>query len=142
MSTPHESWENLYYYCGGGDGVMISSVLDPELKKYTGKMVGEMEKDQHKPEMDALFGFILADKGQTRALYFMASEQDLQYGLRQPWTSIGLDANVTSLDGLLFEPHTHPRGWGLDAPFSGPLCPRSESCWPWRSVHICQDLDC
>ena len=119
MSIAHQDWENLYYYCGGGRGVMISSVLNPALKKYTGKMVAEIAKDEHKPEMDALFDFILADKGQTGALYFMASEQDLQYGLKQPWTSVGLDANVTSLDGLLFEPHTHPRGWGSMARFLG-----------------------
>jgi N-acyl-D-aspartate/D-glutamate deacylase len=89
------------------------------LNKYTGKTVAEMAKDEHKPEMDALFDFILADRGQTGALYFMASESDLQYGLTQPWTSIGLDANVTALDGLLFEPHTHPRGWGSMPRFLG-----------------------
>ena len=47
MGTAHQDWENLYYYCGGGSGVMISSVLNPELKKYTGKMVAEMAKAQH-----------------------------------------------------------------------------------------------
>jgi N-acyl-D-aspartate/D-glutamate deacylase len=93
--------------------------LNPELQKYTGKTVAEMAKDQQKPEMDALFDFILADKGQTGALYFIAGEPDLQYGLKQPWTSIGLDANVSSLDGLLFEPHTHPRGWGSMPRFLG-----------------------
>jgi N-acyl-D-amino-acid deacylase len=119
MGAPHQDWENLYYYCGGGAGVMISSVLNPDLNKYTGKTVAEMAKDEHKTEMDALFDFILADRGQTGALYFMASDQDLQYGLKQAWTSIGLDANVTALDGLLFEPHTHPRGWGSMPRFLG-----------------------
>jgi hypothetical protein len=28
-----------------------------------------------------------ADKGQTGALYFMANENDLVYGLKQSWTS-------------------------------------------------------
>ncbi|HEY7615335.1 MAG TPA: D-aminoacylase, partial [Terriglobales bacterium] len=119
MSSAHDNWENLYFYAGGGEGVMIASVLNPELQKYTGKTVAEMAKDQQKPEMDALFDFILADKGQTGALYFIAGEPDLQYGLKQPWTSIGLDANVSSLDGLLFEPHTHPRGWGSMPRFLG-----------------------
>ncbi|HZI55261.1 MAG TPA: amidohydrolase family protein [Verrucomicrobiae bacterium] len=62
---------------------------------------------------------MLEDKGQTGALYFIASEEDLQYGLKQPWTSIGLDANETSLDGLLFEPHGHPRAFGSMARFLG-----------------------
>ena len=44
--------------------------------------------------------FVLADSAQTGAIYFMASEEDLRTGLSQPWTSIGLDANEMSLDGL------------------------------------------
>jgi N-acyl-D-amino-acid deacylase len=119
MSEDHSDWENLYLDSGGGSGVMISSVVNPALKQYEGKTVAEMAKAENKPEMDALFDFILADKGQTSALYFMASEDDLQYGLKQAWTSIGLDAGETSLDGPLFEPHTHPRAWGAMPRFLG-----------------------
>jgi N-acyl-D-amino-acid deacylase len=112
MAVAHDDWENLYLDCGGGAGVMISGVVNPDLKKYDGKRVSEMAKDMGKPEMEALFDFILADKGQTGALYFMANEDDMRYGLQQPWTSIGLDANEMPLDGPLYEPHTHPRAWG------------------------------
>src|SRR5207249_6709953 len=41
------------------------------------------------------------------------------YGLKQPWTSIGLDGSETSLDGPLFEPHSHPRDWGSMPRFLG-----------------------
>ncbi len=119
MSEDHKDWENLYLDSGGGGGVMIASVVNPALKQYEGKTVAEMAKAENKPEMDAFFDFILADKGQTEALYFMANENDLQYGLKQPWTSIGLDAGETSLDGPLFEPHTHPRAWGAMPRFLG-----------------------
>ena len=119
MAQDHDDWENLYLDCGGGSGVMISAVVNPALKKYDGMTVAEMAKAENKPEMDALFDFILADKGQTDALYFMANEKDLQYGLKQPWTSIGLDAGETSLDGPLFEAHTHPRTWGSMPRFLG-----------------------
>jgi N-acyl-D-amino-acid deacylase len=119
MAVPHADWENLYLDCGGGRGVLISSVVNPDLKKYAGMNVAEMAKAEGKPEMDALFDFILADEGATEALYFMASEEDLQAGLQQPWTSIGLDAEESSLDGPLFEPHAHPRGWGSMPRFLG-----------------------
>jgi N-acyl-D-amino-acid deacylase len=119
MARDHNDWENLYLDCGGGRGVMISAVVNPDLQPYEGKTVAEVAKAENKPEMDALFDFILADKGQTAALYFMANENDLQYGLKQPWTSIGLDAGETSLDGPLFEPHTHPRAWGSMPRFLG-----------------------
>jgi dihydroorotase/N-acyl-D-amino-acid deacylase len=119
MSSEQTSWENLYRDCGGGAGIMISGVVNPELKKYDGKTVADMAKAQGKPELDALFDFILADKAQTGAEYFMASEDDLKYGLKQPWTSIGLDASEMSLDGPLYEPHTHPRALGSMPRFLG-----------------------
>lgn len=111
-STGERTWENLYLDSGGAPGVMVSSVVNPELKQYTGKTVAEIAQAQKKDPLDALMDFVLADKGLSSALYFIASEEDLQTGLRQPWTSIGLDINEMSLDGPLFEPHTHPRGYG------------------------------
>ena len=119
MAADHPDWENLYFDCGGGSGVMIAGVINPDLKKYNGKMVSEMATAEHKPELDALFDFILADQAQTGALYFMASEQDLLYGLKQRWTSIGLDASETALDGPLYEPYDHPRAFGSMARFLG-----------------------
>ncbi|MHB8485632.1 MAG: N-acyl-D-amino-acid deacylase family protein [Candidatus Acidiferrales bacterium] len=119
MASDHPSWENLYFDSGGAPGVMISGVVNPELKKYDGKTVAEMAASEKKDPLDALFDFILADKAQTGALYFIANEKDLQYGLKQRWTSIGLDANETSLDGPLFEAHNHPRAWGSMPRFLG-----------------------
>jgi N-acyl-D-amino-acid deacylase len=58
-------------------------------------------------------------QAQTGAIYFIANEDDLRYGLKQPWTSIGLDASELSLDGPLFEPHSHPRAFGSMPRFLG-----------------------
>jgi N-acyl-D-amino-acid deacylase len=118
-ATGERTWENLYLDSGGASGVMLAAVINPELKQYTGKTVAEIAAQQKKDPLDALFDFILADNGLSSALYFIASEEDLQTGLRQPWTSIGLDANEQSLDGPLFEPHTHPRAFGSMARFLG-----------------------
>jgi len=119
LATDHSEWENLIFDCGGGAGVMIAGVENPELKKYDGKTVAEMAKGEGKSELDALFDFIIADQARTGALYFMANEQDLVMGLKQPWSSIGLDANEQALDGPLFEPHNHPRAFGSMPRFLG-----------------------
>jgi len=128
-ATGERTWENLYLDSGGAPGVMVASVVNPDLKQYTGKTVAEIaaaqkvadgKSAQHsKDPLDALMDFVLADEGLSGALYFIASEEDLQTGLRQPWTSIGLDANELSLDGPLFEPHTHPRSFGSMPRFLG-----------------------
>ncbi len=119
METDHPDWENLWADSGGAGGVMVASVLNQSLKQYTGKNVAEIAQMQGKKPLDALFDFILADKGQSGALYFIASEDDLQYGLKQPFISIGLDAPEEPLDGLLYEPHGHPRAFGSMPRFLG-----------------------
>ncbi len=119
MTSDHPTWENLYFDSGGGTGVMVSGVVNPDLKKYDGQTIAQIAAEQKKMPLDALFDFILADKGQTGALYFIANEKDLQYGLKQPWTSVCLDANELSLDGPLFEAHSHPRAFGAMPRFLG-----------------------
>jgi len=98
---------------------MVSGVGHPELGKFNGKTIAEIASVQKKSQLDALFDFIIADKGQTGALYFMANENDLLYGLKQTWTSLCLDAGELSLDGPLYEPHTHPRAFGAMPRFVG-----------------------
>lgn len=119
MAGDHANWENLFFDSGGGSGVMVAGVENPDLKKFDGMTIARIAEAQHKSQLDALFDFIIADKGQTGALYFIADEKDLVYGLKQPWTSLCLDANELSLDGPLYEPHTHPRAFGSMTRFLG-----------------------
>jgi N-acyl-D-amino-acid deacylase len=119
MAADHREWENLYFDSGGGAGVMIAGVVNPDLKKYNGVTVAELAKAEKKTELDALMDFVIADNAQTGALYFIADEKDLVYGLKQRWTSIGLDGGELSLDGPLFESHAHPRSFGSMPRFLG-----------------------
>ena len=119
MASDHPNWENLYFDSGAGSGVMVSGVVNPELKKFDGKTIAQIAEVEKKSQLDTLFAFIIADKGQTGALYFIANENDLVFGLKQPWTSLCLDAGELSLDGPLYEPHTHPRAFGAMPRFLG-----------------------
>jgi N-acyl-D-amino-acid deacylase len=119
MAADHPEWENIFFDSGNGSGVMVGGITNPELKKFDGQTIVQIALAQKKTQLDALFDFIIADKGQTGALYFMANENDLIYGLKQPWTSLCLDAAELSLDGPLYESHTHPRGFGSMPRFLG-----------------------
>ena len=119
MATEHLDWENIYLGSGGPSGVLVSGIVNPDLKKYDGKTLAEIAAEQKKNALDALFDLVVADKAQTGAIYFIANEDDLRYGLKQPWTSLGLDASELSLDGPLFEPHSHPRAFGTMPRFLG-----------------------
>src|SRR2546427_2692515 len=58
MALDHPNWENLYFDSGGGTGVMVSGVINPDLRKYDGKAVAQIAAKQKKSSLDALFDFI------------------------------------------------------------------------------------
>ncbi len=119
MATEHPDWENLYLGSGGASGILVSGIENKDLKQYDGKTLAQIAAAQKKPPLDALMDLVMADKAHTGALYFIANENDLRYGLKQSWVSIGLDASELSLDGPLFEPHSHPRAFGSMPRFLG-----------------------
>ena len=119
MATEHPTWENLYLGSGGASGVLVAGIANQDLKKFDGQTLAHIAETQKKAPLDALFDLVIADKAQTGAIYFIANENDLKFGLQQPWTSLCLDANELSLDGPLFEPHTHPRAFGAMPRFLG-----------------------
>jgi len=119
MTTEHPDWENLYLGSGGASGVLVSGIVNPDLKQFDGQTLAQIAEAQKKDPLDALFDLVIDDKARTGAIYFIANEDDLKFGLQQPWTSLCLDANELSLDGPLFEPHTHPRAFGAMPRFLG-----------------------
>lgn len=119
LASEHPNWENLYLGSGGASGILLSGIQNPDLKQYNGKTLAQFADAQGKDPLDALMDLVVADKAQTGAIYFIASEDDLRFGLKQPWTSIGLDGSETSLDGPLYDPHNHPRAFGSMPRFLG-----------------------
>lgn len=105
-------WENIYLGSGGASGVLVGSVVNRELEGLQGKRVSEIAKEQGKDELDALFDIIIADRGQTGAIYFMMNEDDLRAALREPYVSICTDSGARAADGPLSGSKSHPRGWG------------------------------
>ena len=112
ISTDSRDWENIYLGSGGAQGVLIGSVLTPELKWARGKRISEIAKEQNKDPIDAIFDLILADKGQTGAIYFMMNERDLRAAMLAPFVSFCTDTGARATDGPLSGAMSHPRGWG------------------------------
>jgi N-acyl-D-amino-acid deacylase len=119
LATEHPNWENLYLGSGGASGILLAGIENPGLKQYNGKTLAQFADAQGKDPLDAMMDLVVADEAQTGAIYFIASEDDLRFGLKQAWTSIGLDGSETSLDGPLYDPHNHPRAFGSMPRFLG-----------------------
>jgi N-acyl-D-amino-acid deacylase len=113
MRTLSDKWENFYLGAGGGEGILVASVLNRELAKYEGKRINEIARMMGKSdELDALFDLLIADNAQTGMIVFLMSEDDVKLALRQPWVSVGIDHGSVALTGPLAEGKAHPRGYG------------------------------
>lgn len=104
--------ENLWRGTGGPEGILIASVLNPALKKYEGRTVAQIATDQNKDPFDALLDFVVADRDNTGAVYFLMSEDDVRLALQQPWVAADTDYGGVSNVGPLSESKSHPRAWG------------------------------
>jgi len=112
ISEEQTEWENIYLGSGGPSGVLIGSVVNRELDSLQGKRISEIAAEQKKDPLDALFDFILADHGQTGAIYFMMSEDDMRLAMQAPFVSFCTDSGARATDGPLAGSKSHPRGWG------------------------------
>src|SRR5436190_4144258 len=112
ISNDAKDWENIYLGSGGPGGILIGSVVNRELDNWQGKRLSEIATAQNQDPLDALFDFIIADHGQTGAIFFMMQESDMQAALKSPFVSICTDNGARATDGPLAGSKSHPRGWG------------------------------
>jgi N-acyl-D-amino-acid deacylase len=110
--TGDTDFEKLWRGSGGGDGVLILSVLQPELKNYEGRTVTQAAAMMGKDVYTALFDLLLESRDSIGAAYFMMHEDDMRYALQQPWVGVGTDHSAVSTTGPLAEGRAHPRAYG------------------------------
>jgi dihydroorotase/N-acyl-D-amino-acid deacylase len=113
MNDPNSpGWENQWYGSGGGEGVMLSSVLNPDLKKYEGKTLTEIGRDMGKDPRDAVMDLVIADRGESSVVISIMTEDDVKLALKDPLVAVGTDSSAMAEDGPLSDSKSHPRGWG------------------------------
>jgi len=112
IATDSKEWENIYLGSGGPSGILIGAVTNRDLEEWQGKRLSEIATAQQKDPLDALLDFIIADHGQTGAIFFMMKEEDMQAALKSPFVSICTDSGARATDGPLAGSKSHPRGWG------------------------------
>jgi N-acyl-D-amino-acid deacylase len=109
------TWENQWYGSGGADGVMLSSVLNPELRKYEGMTFTEIGKAMGKDPRDAVMDLVIADRGESSVIISIMTEADVRRAMVTPWVSFDTDSGARAEDGPLSESKSHPRAWGTFA---------------------------
>jgi dihydroorotase/N-acyl-D-amino-acid deacylase len=105
-------WENQWYGSGGGDGVLLTTVLSADLKKYEGKTLTEIGTLMGKDPRDAVMDVVIADHGESSVVISIMLEDDVELALRDPLVAVGTDSGAMAEDGPLSDTKSHPRGWG------------------------------
>ena len=113
MDDPNAAtWENQWYGANGGDGVMLSSVLNRDLAKYEGMTLTQIARVMGKDPRDAVIDLVIADHGESSVITSIMDEDDVRTALKHPLVGVGTDSGAQAEDGRLSESKSHPRAWG------------------------------
>jgi N-acyl-D-amino-acid deacylase len=99
---------------GGWNNIVLLSAFNADYQRYQGMSFEDIGKALQQDPADAAWDILLAAlPRRANALYFLMSEQDVQFILQQPWVSIGSDAGTSRVLGQAGESALpHPRTYG------------------------------
>src|SRR5207248_3400511 len=100
------------YGAGGGEGIMLSSVLNGDLRQYEGMTLAQIGQAMNKDPRDAVMDLVIADRGESAVITSIMSDEDVETALRHPLVGVGTDSGAQAEDGKLSESKSHPRAWG------------------------------
>src|SRR5262245_18335292 len=99
MDDPNATtWENQWYGANGGDGVMVSSVLDPALRKYEGMTLTAIGRAMGRDPRDAVIDLVVADRGESSVITQIMEEGDVRAALQHPLVGVGTDSGAKAAD--------------------------------------------
>jgi N-acyl-D-aspartate/D-glutamate deacylase len=92
--------------------ILITSVINDDLRKYQGKTLADIAKEEKKDPLDVLMDIVAADRGNTYRVTFSMSEDDVRAALTNPLVSFNTDSSAVAEDGIFAQEKAHPRAWG------------------------------
>jgi dihydroorotase/N-acyl-D-amino-acid deacylase len=112
MEEPAVSWENQWRGSGGGEGVLLIQVVNPELRQYEGKNLNEIGRLMGKDPRDAAMDLDIADHGASQVVIAVMQEADVRAAVSDPLVTYGSDSGAQAEDGPLSATKAHPRAFG------------------------------
>jgi N-acyl-D-amino-acid deacylase len=112
MDEPSATWENEWRGGGGGEGVLLIQVINPELRKYEGLNLNEIGRQMGKDPRDAAMDIDIADHGNSQIVIAIMQEADVRAAVSNPLVTYGSDSPAQAEDGPLSTTKAHPRAFG------------------------------
>ncbi len=117
MRTPTDKWESLYLAAGSPERVLLVAFKNDALKPLTGKSLAEVARLRGKSPEETAMDLVIEDGSRVGTVYFLMSEDNLREQFRQPWVSLGSDAEALAPEGVFLKSNPHPRAYGNFARF-------------------------
>jgi N-acyl-D-amino-acid deacylase len=119
MNEPSATWQNQWLGSGGGKGVLLIQVLNPELRKYEGMTLQEIGRQRGEDPEDAAIDLVLNDRsasayslGESQVVLSFMDEADVRAAISNPLVTFGSDSPAQAEDGPLSRTKAHPRASG------------------------------
>ncbi|RZA34701.1 MAG: D-aminoacylase [Lysobacteraceae bacterium] len=119
MRDPDAPWENIRLLTGSDERVLLIECKSEKLKPLLGQSLAAIAKARGRSTEDTVIDLILEDGSELGAAYFLMSEENVELGLKQPWVSLGSDAESSAPEGVFLKSSAHPRAYGNFARFLG-----------------------
>jgi len=119
MRDPDVGWENLRLLAGSDERVLLLGFKNDKLKPLSGKTLAAVAKARGRSAEDTIMDLIVEDDSPISAAFFLMSEDNVELGLKQPWVSLGSDAESSAPEGVFLKSTTHPRAYGNVSRFLG-----------------------
>jgi len=116
VQTGSEGWWNIVKASGGWDNIVLVNARNENNAHYEGMTIADVAQTTGADPADAAWDLVSEGEGRVMAIYHMMSEDDVQWALQRPWTSIGSDAGAALTPGLMDGLGLpHPRSYGTFA---------------------------
>lgn len=119
MRDPQVPWENLRLLAGSDERLLLIEFKSEALKPLGGKTLAAIARERGTSPEDTAIDLIIEDNHRIGTAYFLMSEENIELGLKQPWVSLGSDAESSAPEGVFLKSSTHPRAYGNVARFLG-----------------------
>lgn len=119
MRNPDVPWENLRLLAGSDERLLLLEFKSEALKPLSGKSLAAIARERGTSVEDTAIDLIIEDDYRIGTAYFLMSEENIELGLKQPWVSLGSDAESSAPEGVFLQSGTHPRAYGNVARFLG-----------------------
>jgi N-acyl-D-amino-acid deacylase len=112
MNQFSDAWENEWRGSGGGRGVTLIQVINPDLRKYEGMNFEEIGQQMGKSAEDAAIDVVIRDHGNSQVVIAIMREADVRAAVSSSLITYGSDSPAQAEDGPLSMTKAHPRAFG------------------------------